>query len=67
MPDAFLTCETVIFAWAIGGEVGPMTDYGDVTLFIDHVFPLRFSYLQVKLYTLFLLFFFTFFKMFIYF
>jgi hypothetical protein len=22
MPDAFLTCETVIFAWAIGGEVG---------------------------------------------
>lgn len=21
MPDAFLTCETVIFAWAIGGEV----------------------------------------------
>ena len=23
MPDAFLTCETVIFAWAIGGEVGP--------------------------------------------
>ena len=24
MPDAFLTCETVIFAWAIGGEVGPL-------------------------------------------
>lgn len=45
MPDAFLTCETVIFAWAIGGEVGLMTDYGDVTLFTDHVFPLRFSYL----------------------
>lgn len=22
MPDAFLTCETVMFAWAIGGEVG---------------------------------------------
>jgi len=21
MPDAFLTCETVIFAWGIGGEV----------------------------------------------
>ena len=24
MPDAFLACETVIFAWAIGGEVGPL-------------------------------------------
>lgn len=22
MPDSFFTCETVIFAWAIGGEVG---------------------------------------------
>lgn len=22
MPDSFLTCETIVFAWAIGGEVG---------------------------------------------
>lgn len=21
MPDSFITCETVVFAWAIGGEV----------------------------------------------
>lgn len=34
MPDVFLTCETVLYAWAIGGEVSNKRDIGNAFKYI---------------------------------